>query len=99
MLHQMGTYLVRTGGGEMRVKFTPVFEKHMHSKTGELVSSVEYCIMYVNDFPVSMIHSDFIWDASVENMPSGERQDTLWDRLSSGDTIDAELTLTPVEAK
>ena len=81
----------------MKAKFQPVFETHIHSKTGKKVSSVEYCIMYIDGFPVSMVHSDVIWNASVENLPTGERQDELWARLSCGDTIEAELTITPVE--
>ena len=67
----------------MEIKLVPLKEKHMHSITGKLVETVEKVIIYQDNYPVTMVHSDFIWDLNK----------VIYDKLSKGEEVVATLEL------
>ena len=67
----------------MEIKLVPLKEKHMHSITGKLVETVEQVLIYHNDYPMFLVHSDFIWDLNK----------VIYDKLMEGEEVNASISL------
>lgn len=67
----------------MEIKLVPLKEKHMNSIAGKLVETVEKVLVYQDNYPVTMVHSDFIWDLNK----------IIYDKLSKGEEVVATLEL------
>lgn len=72
----------------MYATIKPVTETHFSKVLNKVVTNMEQVLVYVDGYPMFLVHSDFIYD-----LDNGD----VYNRLRDGETVEVEFSMRAVE--